>query len=61
MHLQEIYFSLYVVEHLLDWRTSWRKGAAFENLLRRAVSETEDIPRAQAATVKTRKERLEHA
>ena len=37
------------------------KRGAFENLLRRAVSETEDIPSAQAATARTRKERLEHA
>ena len=40
------------LENKLDsmvWRTLWRKGAAFENLLRRAVSETEDIPSAQAA------------
>ena len=47
-------------------QTAWREElhgekGTFENLLRSAVSETEDIPSAQAAAARTRNERLEQA
>ena len=44
-----------------EWSISRRKGAALEKRFRQAVSEITEIPRAQAAVARIRKEKFEQA